>query len=288
MDRFNDQEKLAINKMLDLASSERAQAIAEMVHAKQKDKAGADYIDHPRRVAENARRNMRALTDRYTEEEIELVRQAAWLHDVLEDSGKNGFSKVKAADLEAWGIDKKVIELVEVVTKTDSPEESVEHRGPSLTPTPYYIAIKASPLGRVLKIADITDNHNLDRHEALEKLGGSSKVFFYKKAIDFLGLDKHERPLFEKRINLPAELTDQEWADELLVDDWREPNSWEDASTEDYYIRNLNSGMSDAAAYAKAEKSIRYESLALSYRNMGYSVRRATAKADEAWKKWND
>jgi len=271
--QFSEEHISLIESIRTLELSERAQAIAEMVHVNQKDKAGEPYIGHPRRVASIAVRNMRALKGRFTEQEIELVRQACWLHDVLEDSGENGFPKVLSSDLEAWGMSKDVVELVEVVTKTE----------PSTNPIyedKYYIAIKANPLARALKIADITDNHNLDRYEALQELGIASKNSYYMRAIYFLALDSDERMLFDKRINLPKEITDQEWTNGLLEEDLVEPSHY-DMSMEDYYYRNLNSGMDENSASRRAAEQVEEDDLFLGLRNAGYSVRRALAKESQ-------
>ncbi len=272
-ERFTKEQSAMISSISSMDESDKAQAIAEIVHAAQKDKAGAEYIGHPRRVALNAVRNMRALKDRYTEQEIDLVRQACWLHDVLEDSGENGFPKVYSSDLAAWGISKEVIELVETVTKTEPSAQAIRE-------DKYYIAVKANPLARVLKIADITDNHNLDRYEALQELGIPSRNHYYMQAIYFLALDADERMLFDKRINLPAEITDQDWINGLLEEDLVEPSHY-DMSMQDYYYRNLNSGMDDASASRRAAEQVEEDGIFLGFRNAGYSVRRALAKEAE-------
>ena len=266
-------EQMALSQVAIIAIEERAQAIAELVHAKQSDKAGAAYIGHPRRVAANAVRTMRALKAGFTDEQIELVRQACWLHDVLEDSGDNGFPKVLASDLEATGISREVIELVELVTKTE-PSSYDFHSDP------YYKNIKAHPLARMIKIADITDNHNLDRKEALQALGKSSKNSYYSNALGFLELSDHERMLFEKRINLPVEISDQEWNEALLERDDPEPY-YLDKSMEDYYYQFLNSGADEATAARRAREEIDSDSLFLSFRHEGYSVKRTWQKLKE-------
>jgi hypothetical protein len=271
-DRFNKTQQKKLDAILALPVAQRAEAIARMVHAKQKDKAQAPYTEHPERVASIAVRNMRALKDRFTEKQIESVRQASWLHDVLEDSGDNGFPKVSATDLKDWGIPSNVITLVKLVTKTKkSPDNPASD--------PYFAKIKGNPLARALKIADMTDNHNLDRKEALQELGIQSKNYYYGRAIDFLGLTSEERLLFEKRINLPAAISEEEWQAALLEPEEVEPSYYTDMSMEDYYYRNRNSGSDEYTASSKASEQVASDGLFLSYRHEGYSVKRAREKA---------
>ncbi|GAA1536098.1 HD domain-containing protein [Brevibacterium picturae] len=58
-----------------------AEELAVAAHRGQVDKAGSDYIDHPRRVAANAR----VLAERagMPNEAADAVNAAAWLHDVV-------------------------------------------------------------------------------------------------------------------------------------------------------------------------------------------------------------
>jgi len=272
VERFNKTQQKKLDAMLTLPVGQRAEAIAKMVHAKQKDKAQAPYIGHPRRVSAIAVRNMRALKDRFTEKQVELVRQASWLHDVLEDSGKNGFPRILATDLKEWGIAVNVIRLVVLVTKTKPSPNSPSG-------DPYYSKIKDNPLARALKIADITDNHNLDRKEALQALGIPSKNYYYSQALDFLSLDRAERLLFDKQINLPPELTDQQWITGLLTQDEVEPSYYTDMSMEDYYYRNRNAGVDEYSSAERASKQVESDGLFLSYRREGYSVKRARDKS---------
>lgn len=75
-----------------LEQVELARQIATTAHAGQTDKAGRPYIDHPRRVASRL---------------VDLQEQAAaWLHDVIEDTG------VTAVDLLKAGIDDAVVQAV--------------------------------------------------------------------------------------------------------------------------------------------------------------------------------
>ena len=116
----------------------RARAIAERVHEGQTDKAGADYIDHPRRVAERL-------------EESDL-RAAAWLHDVLEDD-----DDWSAERLREEGIPDRIIEIVEVLTKRSGEcyEDAVRRAA-------------SHPRARLVKAADVADNSDPER---LARLG---------------------------------------------------------------------------------------------------------------------
>lgn len=109
-----------------------ARAIAYIAHRGQVDKAGAAYIDHPRRVAE-----------RLTEPGAVA---AAWLHDVIEDCG------ISADDLRQAGIPGDVVEAVALLTRMpDQPSED------------YYAAIRTNPVALAVKLADIADNTDEDR-----------------------------------------------------------------------------------------------------------------------------
>lgn len=109
-----------------------ARAIAHIAHRGQVDKAGAAYIDHPRRVAER-------LTH-----PAEVA--AAWLHDVIEDCG------ITAEDLRDAGIPEDVVAAVVLLT-----------RGPDQPSQDYYAAIRAHPIARAVKLADIADNTDEQR-----------------------------------------------------------------------------------------------------------------------------
>ncbi len=107
-----------------------AMRIATDAHRGQVDKLGADYIEHPRRVA--------SVFDPTTQP---VEHCAAWLHDVVEDSG------MSADDLLAAGVDPDVVDVVVLMTRRkDVPDDT------------YYARIAASPAARAVKLADIGDN----------------------------------------------------------------------------------------------------------------------------------
>ncbi|WP_062378475.1 HD domain-containing protein [Demequina pelophila] len=112
--------------------------IAAAAHAGQTDKAGRAYIGHPMRVAEHVRRL-------YPECERGVV-DAAWLHDVIEDTGWD------ADRLLAHGVDPRTVEAVVALTRVAGEESHA-----------YYARVAANPWAVMVKHADITDNTDPSR-----------------------------------------------------------------------------------------------------------------------------
>ena len=110
----------------------RALEIAAVAHAGQVDKAGIAYIRHPITVA--------SLVE--TPEE----KMVAYLHDVVEDTD------VTLADLKEAGFSTAVLDAVNAMThRKDEPREE------------YLKRVKANPLARRVKLADLTHNSDLSR-----------------------------------------------------------------------------------------------------------------------------
>ena len=110
---------------------ERAGALASLAHAGAVDKAGAPYIEHPARVA--ARMNT-------PEEKV-----VAWLHDVVEDT------------------DTTLDEIrVHFGAETAEALDAITHREGEPW-ADYLMRVKAHPIARAVKIADLIDNSNLSR-----------------------------------------------------------------------------------------------------------------------------
>ena len=107
-----------------------ARAIAHSAHAAQVDKLGDPYIDHPARVAAG-----------FDPEEQPVEHAAAWLHDVLEDTGTT------AADLLQAGIDPEIVEVVALLTKDAA-----------LPRDEYYERIRGNAKALAVKAADLDDN----------------------------------------------------------------------------------------------------------------------------------
>jgi hypothetical protein len=186
-------QKLEIEKLLQLPVADRPQRIAELVHRIQVDKAQKPYIDHPRRVAENVQQTS-VFETLPAQDQADLI-AAAWLHDVVEDSGDEAWPKVTLSDLAGWGINARTIEIVDLLTRKDEVPDDV-----------YYDKIKANPLARLVKIADITDNSNVQRILWVEDAGVSRNPTKYVHALEVFELSKDELNFFKYRIAAPAEL----------------------------------------------------------------------------------
>lgn len=134
-----------------------AEAIATHAHAGQTDKAGAPYIDHPRAVAAMV---ADAHRDPHT---VHAAVQAAWLHDVVEDTD------VTLDDLRAAGFGQSVVSAVDSVTRRDGELYS------------DLIARAADhPIGRLVKLMD--NKHNTDRLGNLEEPIRTGMARRYAKA----------------------------------------------------------------------------------------------------------
>lgn len=116
-----------------MTSLERAIHLAVKAHAGQKDKAGSEYILHPLRVMNQMKTK---------EEKIIAV-----LHDVIEDS------KITCSLLKAEGFSDTIITAITILTKEETVESYEE----------YIARIKAHPLARKVKLADLEDNMNIKR-----------------------------------------------------------------------------------------------------------------------------
>lgn len=185
-------QKSEIGKLLQLPVVDRPQRIAELVHRIQVDKAGRAYIDHPRRVVENVR-HLSGFDRLSSQEQADAV-AAAWLHDVIEDSGDEAWPKVSTQELIEWGISERAAEIVELLT-----------RKYEVTNDDYYSHIQSDPLARMVKIADITDNCNEQRVEWVAAAGGKRKPSRYVHALEVFDLSTDERRFFNARIGKPAD-----------------------------------------------------------------------------------
>ncbi|ANJ29024.1 hypothetical protein ATC03_16855 [Agromyces aureus] len=107
-----------------------AQGIAFVAHRGQTDKLGAEYIDHPARVAE---------TFDPVAQPVEVA--VAWLHDVLEDTD------LTAERLREAGVEHEIIDAVQLLTRTAD-----------VSAAEYYARIRTNAVARNVKLADIADN----------------------------------------------------------------------------------------------------------------------------------
>ncbi|MFQ4149659.1 HD domain-containing protein [Arthrobacter sp. LAPM80] len=135
--------------------------VAAAAHAGQVDKVGASYIEHPARVAANVRLLFPHAPD--------AAVAVAWLHDVVEDT-EIGFS-----DLRALGFSLDVMEGVDAMTKRNG--ERMED---------YFARVRANPLARMVKAADLLDNTDPVRVARLDPATADRLRFKYARAAELL------------------------------------------------------------------------------------------------------
>ena len=198
--RFNEEQQRQIDALQKLDVADRPQRIAELVHKIQKDKAGRDYIDHPKRVAQNAA----ALAEKLglSETETADVIAGAWLHDVLEDSGDEAWPLTLPSDLAEWGISRNALSIAEFLTRENS---FMVHLGEK-SGDEYYENMKANPQAVLVKCADIADNLNFERMEWMVEAGKTPKPEKYIDALRKLDPDTQILQFVESRVEEPAEL----------------------------------------------------------------------------------
>lgn len=128
--------------------------IAIEAHKGQVDKAGVDYIEHPKAVAELLETK---------EEKIVAI-----LHDVVEDT------KVTFQDLEQYWFPNNIIIALKLLTKP----KKIDYME-------YIKKIKENPLAKKVKIADLTHNSDLSRlKEIIDK--DLKRLEKYRKALALL------------------------------------------------------------------------------------------------------
>jgi (p)ppGpp synthase/HD superfamily hydrolase len=175
-----------------------AKDIARRAHKGQVDKLGADYINHPLRVHRNLLENSKFKNlDALTREDLEV---AALLHDVIEDSGKNGSEVFTAGDLLSHNFSPRSIELVQLLTRKPEDVESKKT---------YYENINANPLAKLVKWADIADNLNVHRTAALPPEKKARLAERYEHALAIIKLEETDKDWLEKTKQLPVELKEQ-------------------------------------------------------------------------------
>lgn len=194
--RFSE-ENMKLVESLVIAETDRvkaAEALARLAHSGQPDKAERDYIDHPRRVFENVS-SIPGFSKLSKQKQID-TKIGAWLHDVMEDSGKNEFGQVLPSDLAEWGFTADQIwicdDLNKYLTLTDTKRDFES----------YIEQINERPESRLVKIADSADNNNISRIQAVE---AESKEPFdqtsNRATRAALKLSKEENDWFEKSIS---------------------------------------------------------------------------------------
>jgi hypothetical protein len=136
-----------------------AKGIAFVAHRGQLDLVGAEYIDHPGRVAE-----------RFDPLAEPVPTAVAWLHDVLEDTA------VTAQELLEAGVLPEIVELVQLLTRTADVADDE-----------YYARIRRHPVALRVKLADLDDNSapwRLRRLDYAEQLGLSERHAHARRALD--------------------------------------------------------------------------------------------------------
>jgi hypothetical protein len=193
-----------------------ARRIAQEAHATQRDKAGEPYIGHPTRVADNVysyermiwQHDVARLLDQGGEHIANVIDgaiTAAWLHDVIEDSGDYG-QQVTAQDLLAAGIPAHVVDAVVLLTDDERVPESVapgiqRRTMKTRIKLDYYARIKANEIARIVKLADLADNNNLARAAAMRAAGGAVDPAKYPLALASLELSPNEWGWFNRLIS---------------------------------------------------------------------------------------
>ena len=138
-----------------MSTLERAIAIAATAHAGQIDKAGAPYILHPLRVM------LRVTTN--------AERIVAVLHDVVEDCEGWSFERLLGE-----GYAPEIIAGLKSVTKVEG--EAYED---------FVKRAAAHPIGRRVKMADLTDNSDLSRIST-PTAKDHERIARYQKAIAYI------------------------------------------------------------------------------------------------------
>lgn len=118
--------------MTRIATIEDAISVAARAHKGQKDKAGAPYLLHPLRMMLRM--------------DSEAAMMAAVLHDVVEDTDWT-LQRLREA-----GFSEEVVEAVDCLTHREG--ESYEQ---------FVGRVRANPIARRVKVADLEDNMNIRR-----------------------------------------------------------------------------------------------------------------------------
>jgi hypothetical protein len=219
--------------------------LAYGVHLYQVDKLGVPYIDHPRHVSKNAEIALAANPASLPNIEIDAGISAAWLHDVLEDSGSFFYRTVTDDDLSNWGISDRVCHLVDLLTRKDGVSDEV-----------YYSGILTDSIARSVKLADIAHNLNIARVKYLNDSDKHRLERKYKKALSALGyhpeVDSWFQPLVDQADfpNRPYSSFESAEAAEAAYSD--------DELTEHYVGSVRPESMESAPRYAFEGQSVDY------------------------------
>lgn len=158
---------------------ETAAQLSKQWHEGQVDKAGKPYWTHPARVARNVQTwpGYAELSEAYKESVI----CAAYLHDVLEDCD------VSPEELREFGFSDDTITAVLLLGKNHD-YTTIEE---------YCERISGSPLARAVKLADLSDNCNLQRQAELRAQGVEIDEAKYPKVLSLLKPNLQEIAWFQ-------------------------------------------------------------------------------------------
>jgi (p)ppGpp synthase/HD superfamily hydrolase len=155
----------------------RAAIVATAVHIAQQDKAGAAYINHPKRVFKIARDlSLPAAGFEGTAFTAGLV--AALLHDVIEDSAEKFGRQVSADDLLNLGFSDEAVKVVSLLSFDKTTDKNA-----------YLRAIAVHPLALAVKLADTCDNMNKARQAAISAQKQQEFADKYGNYMTVLGFD---------------------------------------------------------------------------------------------------
>ena len=146
--------------------TKKAMLIAYRQHEGQLDKAGLPYVFHPYHLAEQMGDDEYAIC-------------VALLHDVVEDTNMT----LEELESQGFPIDIDIIDALKCLTH----EEGVPYLGR------YIEGIKANPLAKKVKLADLRHNSDLTRLPLAkgqdERKRRDKRMRKYAKAIEFLEAD---------------------------------------------------------------------------------------------------
>lgn len=168
-----------------------AEFISGAVHASQLDKADKPYAGHPARVV----KNLKSLPEYQTlsGDEKSAATAAAWLHDVVEDSGSNGFPVISLGHLMSRNISAGALEVIELLTRTEDNSSESQNA--------CYRAILTNPLALLVKWADVADNLNEQRLSLLSQEFQQKAQAKYAHALEILSMTAVQKAWLADRVS---------------------------------------------------------------------------------------
>ena len=159
---FNNDEINSLKDTFDMYS--KAKTIVGRVFKDKVDKANQPYVKHLYRVSDSL--------DNYDE------KIAGLLHDIIEDT------EINSNDLIDIGFTQEIVKLVEIVTKDYDSYNLSNDEKLKLYNSKIDRIIDSKNISAIrIKIADISDNYNIER---LKELDEDSQLWFEKKYKDNL------------------------------------------------------------------------------------------------------